>query len=735
MQNVSPLPRPRPVNLRQAVALFIWVSFSGFTSAAEMQELLNMSLEELLQVKVSSGSRTENRQKYQPSSITIIYREDIEQAYARTLNDLLNMYVPGYFKSEDKDDTIAAFRGLAPDNNSKVLFLINGVKVNADWFWGPADNILNGIDLDYIERIEVVRGPGSVTLGQGAQLGVINIITRKESASQLIVSAGDAGWQQLATLGGHTVEQHQFNWYASKQSLDGFTLPARGWAAEVVESDSSHPSTPSARGNRLNRSEAMRLLLDYQYNALTVSLQHHQQMRDLYNWTKDRDQVEQRLTVFAAKYGQPLNQQWRYDLTADWQQDDYALYDHTFNLTTGGAREVRLSSTSSATWQSVNHDTTWTTGFELTRIKTGDANWQGDNFIVNQTTDVNAQNNRLNTWVFDNSFDTKAMFTELSTELIEHWVFNLGARFDDHPNWGEQVSPRISAIYKSQESERYYRLTYSEGFRGAPGVHYSGGFLRDGLLSESNFSELGGTGMTSSTTGELLMSLPTTQPEQLNVFELGVRGELNNRWSYDFVYYSSKIDNIIVTQSTRNGTPEAPVGTDIVGLWGGVFYYTNTPEVLEIDGIEVSARYRTKTTQHNLSYSQSKIISADGFSFGQKSPVAGDPDSIHSNGMPEQFLRYQGNLQIDSNWQVAYQHIFIGDWYSPWTNEKAQGFGWGNATLTWQSERQHQLTLKIANIWQQNNLYPIRERGRNNNTAGTPTLEERSFKLNYIFTF
>lgn len=720
-------------------ALFSVYSAAGLShttnEADDLENLMVMELKDLLQVKVHSSTLTEKRLRYQPASLTVIHQEDIQNAYARTLNELLSLYVPGYFRSEDKDDTIASFRGLAPDNNSKVLLLVNGVKVNADWFWGPSDSLLNGIDLNYIERIEVIRGPGSVTQGQGAQLGVINIITRKSIKEEITVSAGSADWYQVATTGGIVEENKKFNWYLSQQALDGYSLDARGWAIEVVESDSSHPAPASPRGNRLNRSEALRLLLDFEYDDLKLALQHHRQKRDLHNWTKDRDQVEQRLTIFSAEYHRDLSKQFTGKLAGNWQQDDYALYDHTFDLTTGGARETRFNFIGDVTWQSFDHKLTWASGFEYYRINTGDTNWQGHNFIVNQTTNVNADNNSLNTWVFENTTTSNALFTEISAELSEKWLVNVGLRFDQHPNWGDHVSPRLSTIFTPNKTGNSYRLTYSTGFRGAPGVHYSGGFLRDGLLSEENFDQLDGSGMTSSTTGELITSLPTTQPEELRVIELGMRGGIDDKIAYDFVYYRTSVDNIIITESTRNGTPGAPIGTDLIGLWGGVFYYTNAPGELVIDGIEISGRYQQKDITHILSYSLSHIVSADGFEFGQKSPVAGSPSSIHSNGIPEQFLRYLGRWKISPNWSVAYQHMIIGDWYSPWTNTKAHGYGWGNLSFQWNPQIHHQLSFKIGNLWQQDDLYPIRERGRDNETPGTPTLEPRSVQVNYTYSF
>jgi len=147
-------------------------------------DLINLPFEQLLETDVSVASKVSNDPDKQPVSVTVVTREQLQLSAARTLNEALMVYVPGFFTVEDQDDTIAAFRGLAADNNSKVMMLLNGHNLNAEWFMGPPDAILNSNNFDWIERIEVIRGPGSVTLGQGALLGVINIITRK--AEQLV---------------------------------------------------------------------------------------------------------------------------------------------------------------------------------------------------------------------------------------------------------------------------------------------------------------------------------------------------------------------------------------------------------------------------------------------------------------------------------------------------------------------------------------------------------------------
>ncbi len=703
-------------------------------------DLFNLSLEELLEVKIEAASGTEYRQKFQPVSTFIIHRNDIATSGARTLNDLLNLYVPGYFKAEDKDDTIASFRGIAPDYNGKVLMLLNGVRVNADWFWGPADSLLNGIGLEFIERVEVVRGPGSVTEGQGAQLGVINIITRStQDNDQFVISAGQGNWRQAAIMGHEELEILDVSWFVSKQQLDGFAMPEKGWGIEIQEGDSTHPNPPSLRGNRLNRNDAMRLMTKLASANWHIQMQHHQQKRDLYNWTKDRDQVEQRLTVLSGEYHVPYSDDFGFTLNANWQQDDYALYDHTTGLITGGARESRqYAKLEASNLKAKNKDSvhyTWLLAAEIERIQAGDKNWLGDNFIVNQVGQLDQNNSQLNTWLYKETYNNTAIMGELNYQISDEWRFISGIRLDDHAHWGQRTTPRLSVTYNPNQLDQVFRVSYQEGFKGAPGVHYVGGFLRDGLLSQDNLDELAGSGMTDSSTGEPVQNAASPMPEELTSVELALYGNLDLNWTYEINLYQNTLTDFIFTRSTRNGVPESAIGSDLVGTWGGVFYYANQPGEIKIRGIEVASTYRFSNVQHRLSYSTHDVVKADGYTFGLKSPVAGDADNIEANGVPEGIFRYQSNWQVTPETSVNYQHVLLQSWWAPWTNSRESGVNWANVSVIWQSSNQLRFKAFLNNIWDERGLYPVRARGKGNVNPGTPALEPRNLSLSLEYKF
>ena len=118
------------------------------------------------------------RKNVSPSVTTIITRRDIELTPARNIYDLLEIYVPGLMLMSHVESPHIGVRGINVDRNYKFLLLVNGRNMNEKWKNG-ADTELENWDMTDIERIEVIRGPGSVIYGPGAIQCVVNIVTRR----------------------------------------------------------------------------------------------------------------------------------------------------------------------------------------------------------------------------------------------------------------------------------------------------------------------------------------------------------------------------------------------------------------------------------------------------------------------------------------------------------------------------------------------------------------------------
>ena len=143
----------------------------------EPDSLFNLTLSELLQVEVATGTLRPLSAGNTPVTVTVITAEDIAVTPARDLLDLIEVYVPGAVWVNHFVGPRLGVRGILGDQNYSFLLLVNGKNMNLKTLHGPLFAIQNR-DLSDIERIEIVRGPGSVTHGPGAIAGVINLITR-----------------------------------------------------------------------------------------------------------------------------------------------------------------------------------------------------------------------------------------------------------------------------------------------------------------------------------------------------------------------------------------------------------------------------------------------------------------------------------------------------------------------------------------------------------------------------
>jgi len=148
-------------------------------------ELKNLSLEELTSIQVETvygASKHEQKVEEAPSSVTIITRDEIQKAGYRTLAEILNS-VPGLYTRYDRDFVELGIRGFSNpgDYNSSFLLLVDGHRMNVALTANAPIDRGFAVDVDLIERVEVIRGAGASLYGDNAFFGVINVITRRGS--------------------------------------------------------------------------------------------------------------------------------------------------------------------------------------------------------------------------------------------------------------------------------------------------------------------------------------------------------------------------------------------------------------------------------------------------------------------------------------------------------------------------------------------------------------------------
>src|ERR1022692_845350 len=168
-------------------------------------DLTEASLQELMNIQVTSVSKKEQSLSKSGASVYVISQEDIRRSGMTNIPDLLRL-VPGVNVARITANTWAiSIRGFNYRYSSKVLVLIDGRTVYTPGFSGVYWD-QQSVPLEDIDRIEVIRGPGGTVWGANAMNGVINIITKSATVTEgALVSTGSGSQdstQSLAQYGG-----------------------------------------------------------------------------------------------------------------------------------------------------------------------------------------------------------------------------------------------------------------------------------------------------------------------------------------------------------------------------------------------------------------------------------------------------------------------------------------------------------------------------------------------------
>lgn len=177
--------------------------FSNEIATSPSVDLAELPLEALMQMEIQTvygASKFDQKTSEAPSSVTVIQSDEIKRYGYRTLADVLKS-VPGFHVSYDRNYSFVGARGISlGDFNSRILLLVNGHRVNNNITDGAYFDTAFLVDLDLVDRVEIIRGPGSVLYGNNAFFGVVNVITRQ--GKQLDGAEGSGEYASFNTAKG-----------------------------------------------------------------------------------------------------------------------------------------------------------------------------------------------------------------------------------------------------------------------------------------------------------------------------------------------------------------------------------------------------------------------------------------------------------------------------------------------------------------------------------------------------
>ncbi|SJM92843.1 TonB-dependent receptor plug [Crenothrix polyspora] len=170
------------------------LSYEQNAFAQEASQLLDLPLDQLVNVEVTTASRFKQKSSEAPSAVDVVTAQDIRSYGWRTLADALSA-MRGLNVRNDRSYSYLGIRGFSHtgDFNSRVLIMIDGRRMNDAIYDGAtiAEEFL--LDMNLIDRIEYIPGSGSSVYGANALLGVINVITKQGKDFNGVRVSGEAG--------------------------------------------------------------------------------------------------------------------------------------------------------------------------------------------------------------------------------------------------------------------------------------------------------------------------------------------------------------------------------------------------------------------------------------------------------------------------------------------------------------------------------------------------------------
>ena len=447
------------------------------TAAAQLpqKDLSQLSLDELMNVNVDvvyGASKFQQKVTEAPASVMIITADQIRKYGYRTLSDLLES-VPGFYVTNDRNYSYVGLDGISgpTDYSVHLLLLIDGHRTNDSVYnaaYVGTDAIL---DIDMVERVEIIRGPGSSLYGANAFLGVINIITKRGRDFKGAEVSAEAGslqtYRERATYGQQYASGLELlvsgTNYASKGNRQLF-FPAFNSAA------TNNGIAQDVDGDKFDSAFLSASYRDFALRAAYSSREKHIPTASFGTVFNDQRTKTADAHAFEdLQYHHAFGSAWQVDARAsyDWYEyDGVFIYDHS------GAGTPPYS---------VNHDNErqdwWGLDFSVsTRIATRHHVTLGTEEAFNgkqvlSNFDEAPYFSYLST---SNSSTQSSVYAQDVFAIRSNLSLYAGARYDWYSTFGGTLNPRLALVYSPQENTDI-KILYGQAFR-APDdyqLHYS----------------------------------------------------------------------------------------------------------------------------------------------------------------------------------------------------------------------------------------------------------------------
>jgi outer membrane cobalamin receptor len=511
-----------------AYLLFIctWFTFAQDGRRYNDLGMEGLSLERLFSIEITIASKTEEKIVEAPSSVTVFTREEIESMGVTRLRDLLN-FVPGFQTSAwlvDGQTLVVQPRGrnrgsISPD----VLFLIDGQRLN-DSHSGGASLFSRLMTTGNIERVEVIRGPGSALYGSNAYLGVVNVITDTKR-NEFRARAGENGF-----LEGQIHFSRDFGAWQLSLFGSSFTDDGQDYSIEPI------PDLLPNGAETTDPRKGSDFYMTVTYDRFTFRARYQERhLEDFFNFGRLATDIDFNTTwESSANLSVNIVEKENFRLNGKVEAMRHRWRSLTQIFPAGGPFPVPFQA--GPVYWNLDHGVSLDLDWDINdrhHIIAGAFFRNTENQNLGALTTYANINDLLDGEIFDEPMLVRSAipngerdrqisgaYLQDKINVSEAFTIFLGARFDSYSDFGDTFNPRLGLIYAATTNS-YFKLLYGSAFR-APA-------FAELYLDSPDVS-----------------SNENLDPEEVETFELVYIQDIQDRGRLAFTLFRNDIDRAIV---------------------------------------------------------------------------------------------------------------------------------------------------------------------------------------------
>jgi iron complex outermembrane receptor protein len=452
------------------------LSAQGAEMGTDLTKLKSLSLDQIMQIEIPTvfgASKHDQKTTEAPSSVSIVTRREIQVYGHRTLADILRS-VRDFYVTDDRNYGYVGVRGVnrPGDFGGRILVLVDGLRINEPIY--DSAGVLNDfpIDVDLIERVEVIRGPGSALYGNNAFFAVINIITRR---------GGDVNGLEASTEAG-SYDTYKGRLTYGKVFQNGLSILLNGSLLDSEGNDrlyyKAFDQPANHRGLAIGRDddsfESANLTLGYK--DFTLQAGYHSRRKDVPTgpfgtiFNDPRFYTIDQRSFVRLSYAHEFANDWSVRAGVYWNTYYYkGDYPYAFE---------KSDPLHGATFRDVAHAQWWGADFQVSkqlfkshRLTLG-AEFQ-DNVKLRMAGYYVSPH--LDSLDVQNATTTVGFFLQDEWAIARNLTLNAGLRYDRLDTFGDTLNPRAALIWQPRETTTV-KVLYGQAFR-APNDYESSYYI------------------------------------------------------------------------------------------------------------------------------------------------------------------------------------------------------------------------------------------------------------------